>query len=157
MVLNGRPSPGGYAWKSRVHAPPRSATAGAGPFRNGSGGDTDFAGVTTVSVIQNGALSMEKKRSLIAGAAFDEQGRSTSKMTYSFFEEQGGDAWVFAFHPFYAWNGCSNQAFAMTVSNTVTDVEEFYLCPIGTSPPHSTPSPPSRRPCTPWLLQRHAL
>lgn len=53
-------------------------------------------------------------------------------MAYSFFPEQDGNAWVFNYYPFYAWNGCSNQAFAVPlVRGRFFDISEYFLCPIG--------------------------
>lgn len=92
---------------------------------------TDFKNVASVTTLQNPDLSLERKKALIAGAPFDAAGRSTSSMAYSFFTEQDGNAWVFNYHPFYAWNGCSNQAFAAPIFGSVFDVSEYYLCPIG--------------------------
>lgn len=110
------------------------ATSARGTCRNTSSSGTDFAADAIASVIQNPDLPMAEKRALIAGAPFDRRGRSGAPMAFSMFEEQAGNAWVFAFHPFYGWNGCSNQAFAQRVSDTVFDVEEYFLCPIGAAP-----------------------
>eukprot|EP00892_Ulva_mutabilis_P001829 jgi/Ulvmu1/11647/UM008_0051.1 len=102
------------------------------PEWNVSSSDTDFVSAASASVIQNSAASMDRKRALIAGAPFDAAGRSAAPLTYSLTEAQGGAAWLFAFHLFYGWNGCSNQAFALPLpGRTVVDVEEYYLCPVG--------------------------
>ena len=95
-----------------------------------------LSSVASVTTLQNPALTEERKRRLIAGARFNTNGRSNSKMTYSFFSEQEGNAWVFNFHPFYGWNGCSNQAFAVPVFGSIFDVAEYYLCPIGALTSH---------------------
>eukprot|EP00892_Ulva_mutabilis_P005590 jgi/Ulvmu1/3402/UM016_0019.1 len=102
----------------------------ASPQWDSSSG-TSFSAATSASTLQNPALSQERKQKLIEGASFTRRGRSTAKMTYSMFTEQDGNAWVFNYHPFYGWNGCSNQAFATPLFGSFFDVEEYYLCPIG--------------------------
>lgn len=114
-----------------MHVSCRKTDRGSAVLFRHRSSNTSFSAETSVTTLQNPALSLERKKELIEGARFNKKGRSTSKMTYSFFTEQDGNAWVFNYHPFYAWNGCSNQAFAAPLFGKFFDVLEYYLCPIG--------------------------
>ena len=81
-------------------------------------------------MLENEDLSDAQRAALIAGAPMDARNRSTAAIVHTMFSEQSGNAWVFNFHPFYAWNGCSNQALSMRFPDHF-DVIEYFMCPEG--------------------------
>jgi hypothetical protein len=88
---------------------------------------------TWLTTFLNEDLSLKEKRDLIAGAPFDPSNHSSASIVYTFYTEQQGNAWVFNFHPFYAWNGCSNQLLSLRFSG-YCDVLEYYMCSPGATP-----------------------
>eukprot|EP00892_Ulva_mutabilis_P002516 jgi/Ulvmu1/12265/UM086_0058.1 len=92
--------------------------------------DSYFAARTWVTVLENPALSDAQRAALIAGAPVNAQNRSTASVVYTLLAEQNGNAWIFQYHPYYAWNGCSNQLLSLKFGDHF-DIEEYFMCPEG--------------------------
>ena len=45
----------------------------------------------------------------MSGADFNTDGQSQAKIMYNAFERPDNNTWVYNFHVFYPWAGCSNQ------------------------------------------------
>lgn len=86
---------------------------------------------TYITTLQNDALTQAQKDELVSGNPFDANGRSSAVIPSTVATEQGGNAWILEYHPYYAWNGCSNQLLSLRYPDHF-EVLEYYLCPSGT-------------------------
>lgn len=73
-----------------------------------------------VTVLNSSKVSSDEELArLLQGADFDSNNRSTAKVYYTVHEYQyDGNYWIFNFNHFYSWNGCSNQAAAISMNGT---------------------------------------
>ena len=81
-----------------------------------------------VSVLNSSKISSnEHLANLLAGASFDAKNRSMAKVYYTVHDYQyNSNYWIYNFNHFYSWNGCSNQAAAISMNGTA-EVRKLFL------------------------------
>lgn len=84
---------------------------------------------TFASILNSTKLTQEERNAILAGAPFDADGRSTGKIFYTVMD-YSDSLWLYNFNLFYSWNGCSNQAVALSFNGT-EDVQQYLMCPTG--------------------------
>ena len=82
-----------------------------------------------VSLLNSTQLSEEEIDQLLVGAPFDENGLSTANVYYTV-AEFSPSLWLFTYHLYYAWNGCSNQAFVLNLDGELQQLD-YLMCPTG--------------------------
>ncbi|KAL4853606.1 hypothetical protein ACK3TF_005436 [Chlorella vulgaris] len=91
------------------------------------------------SLINSTLITEEERADIVGGAPF-EDGLSTARLFYSVapvYDSRGPGRgqpvpglWMYTYHIFYSWNGCSNQDFALSLNGT-RNVVQYLLCPWG--------------------------
>eukprot|EP00889_Picochlorum_renovo_P004074 jgi/Picre1/31104/NNA_006459.t1 len=84
---------------------------------------------TFASILNSTKLTQEERNAILAGAPFDANGKSTGKIFYTV-TDYSDSLWLYNFNLFYSWNGCSNQAVALSFNGT-EDVQQYLMCPTG--------------------------
>ncbi|KAI8107160.1 hypothetical protein M9434_001805 [Picochlorum sp. BPE23] len=84
---------------------------------------------TFASILNSTKLTQEERDAILAGAPFDANGKSTGKIFYTV-TDYSDSLWLYNFNLFYSWNGCSNQAVALSFNGT-EDVQQYLMCPTG--------------------------
>lgn len=84
---------------------------------------------TFASILNSTTLTQVERDAILAGAPFDADGKSTGKVFYTV-TDYSDSLWLYNFNLFYSWNGCSNQAVALSFNGT-EDVQQYLMCPTG--------------------------
>lgn len=94
-------------------------------------------GCRSFASLINSTLVTEEERSDIVGGAPFEDGLSTARLYYSVapvYDSRGPGRgqpvpglWMYTYHIFYSWNGCSNQDFSLSLNGT-RNVVQYLLC-----------------------------
>jgi hypothetical protein len=87
-----------------------------------------FGSRTFRSILNSTALAQVD--ALLAGAPFDARNLSAARVHYTVSDYGEGQSWLYNFNLFYSWNGCSNQALAVSADGRAA-VREYLLCPVG--------------------------
>ena len=82
-----------------------------------------------VSLLNSTQLSEEERSNLLKCAPFDENGLSTANVYYTV-ADFSPSLWLFTYHLYYAWNGCSNQAFVLNLDGELQQLD-YLMCPTG--------------------------
>ena len=80
------------------------------------------------SVLNSTKLTPEEQTRILAGAPFVD-GKSTAKIFYTV-TDYSDSLWLYNYNLYYSWNGCSNQAVALSFNGT-DDVQNYIMCPSG--------------------------
>ena len=89
----------------------------------------DLLGPKSFATILNSTtLTEEEQAEILAGAPFVD-GKSTAKIFYTV-TNYNESLWMYNYNLYYSWNGCSNQAVALSFNGTV-DVKPYIMCPAG--------------------------
>jgi hypothetical protein len=89
----------------------------------------DLLGPKSFATILNSTtLTDEEQSEILAGAPFVD-GKSTAKIFYTV-TNYNESLWMYNYNLFYSWNGCSNQAVALSFNGS-TDVQPYIMCPAG--------------------------
>ena len=82
---------------------------------------------TFVTVLNSSKVGNDEElAAILAGEPFDSANRSTANLYYTVVDyDQNENYWVYNFNHFYSWNGCSNQAIALSINGTK---EVRYIC-----------------------------
>ena len=72
------------------------------------------------SVLQSSNVASEEERAqILRGAPFDSSNRSTAPIYFTVNNyDDNNNYWVYNFNHFYSWNGCSNQALAISINGS---------------------------------------
>ncbi|KAF5840363.1 hypothetical protein DUNSADRAFT_17061 [Dunaliella salina] len=75
-------------------------------------------------------LGNPEQDAIIRGAPLDDNGLSTARVFFNVYPLPGkSNAWVYNFHLYYAWNGCSNMAMSTAAQGGGQSTLEFVACP----------------------------
>lgn len=96
--------------------------------------DTDatellFEPRTFATIANNSELTQPQKDAIIKGAPLDAHNVSTAPVYYTVTELNNG-TWYYNYNLYYSWNGCSNQAMAISINGS-HDVLDYVACPLG--------------------------
>lgn len=80
------------------------------------------------SVLNSTKLTPQEQERILKGAPFVD-GKSTGKIFYTV-TDYSDSLWLYNYNLYYSWNGCSNQAVALSFNGT-TDVKGYIMCPSG--------------------------
>ena len=84
---------------------------------------------TFITLLNSTSLTQSELQGVLSGQPFDEYNRSTAKIYYTV-TDYGDSLWLYNYNFFYSWNGCSNQAVALTFNGSV-DTQNYIMCPEG--------------------------
>jgi len=84
---------------------------------------------TFASLLNSTKIPNQERQTLLDGAPFDADGRSTAPLYYTV-EDYSDSLWLYNFNFFYSWNGCSNQIVSLSFNGSL-DTERYIMCPAG--------------------------